>query len=553
MKVPEALRTAGIIKKREFRKSLGTANLAEARRLLHMESIRIDAEIAAGWRKLESTPVATLSRSDLDYLALQWFHESENKRVITSPTGESELSREESEHDHLYWEAVLADPNHPDCSVTVHGTVQQIFLKQGISIDPAAREFAHLFELIRRGMLEQERRRLRAFRQDFSRGVGDELFEHVHGDRPLQRVARVTLSELINKQTTEPSRLALSPKSKIKAAGQARLFKEVIGAEKLISDITRDDAAALVDVLTKLPANASKRFPGLPARDVVDIAVTKRLAPMSRISAKSYLSAFSSLMEFAISRGFRTDNPAQRLSVGSDRISAKDRRHPFNTEQLNKIFSAPLYTGCKDDQQGYAKRGPNIIRRGRFWVPLISLFSGMRMQEICQLEVSDIAILDGVDVIIVQDDDAGVKRIKSAAGRRYVPIHPELKQIGFLEYHRLMREGGERRLFPELTASEASGYLSDNFSKWFANFLRSAGAKRPRTSFHSFRHSYRDALREANISPERVRALGGWSSGRTEDDYGSGLRASTLANEIEKVQYPGLNLGHLHVPFPSAR
>ena len=69
-------------------------------------------------------------------------------------------------------------------------------------------------------------------------------------------------------------------------------------------------------------------------------------------------------------------------------------------------------------------------------------------------------------------------------------------------------------------------------------------------SFHSFRHSNRDALREAGISPERVRALGGWSGGGggAEEIYGGGFKASTLAKEIRKVSYPRLHFAHLVPP-----
>ena len=40
-------------------------------------------------------------------------------------------------------------------------------------------------------------------------------------------------------------------------------------------------------------------------------------------------------------------------------------------------------------------------------------------------------------------------------------------------------------------------------------------------------------------------ALGGWSTGGTEEIYGGGLRASTLSREIAKVQYPDMDLSHL--------
>jgi hypothetical protein len=41
--------------------------------------------------------------------------------------------------------------------------------------------------------------------------------------------------------------------------------------------------------------------------------------------------------------------------------------------------------------------------------------------------------------------------------------------------------------------------------------------------------------------------LGGWAGGRTDDDYGNGMRPSSLYAEIAKLRYEGLDLSHLHV------
>ena len=112
------------------------------------------------------------------------------------------------------------------------------------------------------------------------------------------------------------------------------------------------------------------------------------------------------------------------------------------------------------------------------------------------------------------------------------------------------KQPAKARLFPELTTA-STGYISDNFSKWFANFLDKVEIKDNRKNFHSFRHTFRDGLREAEISQERVRELGGWSSGSTEDDYGSGTRPSTLAQEVAKVRYEGLDLTELKL-IPTA-
>ncbi|MCJ2059609.1 site-specific integrase [Methylobacterium sp. J-048] len=550
MKVPEALRKAGLIDKYEFKKSLRTSDYAEARRLLLTELLAIEAQIAAAKRKLDSAPVRALTRSEAEHIALAWFHEREDVRIERKRSAAPAWSRQDELMDLEIEEATFADPGDTNGQASTLSTAKRLLERHGIEVDFNAPEFRHLIHLVRRGALEQARRELRAARSDFSYHAGDTFFVGAPADapHPSRAVKRITLSELIAQHRAEPAWQGMSPKSKLKGAAQARLFEEAFGADRDVSQIKRADAAELVSLLIRLPASATKRFRGMTAPQAADAAAVAGAAPMTRLTASSYLTAFSSLMEFAISRGMRTDNPTTGLSVGTDGVAAKDRRNPFSVQQLTKIFTAPLYTGCLNDEAGYARAGAQVIRRGRFWVPLIALFTGMRMNEICQLLVRDVAQLDGTDVIIVAADDAGVKRLKTAAGERFVPIHPELKRCGLLQYRDAVAgRGEEQRLFPELTTAEASGYLSDNFSKWFARFLQSCGAAKPRTAFHSFRHNYRDALREADISAERVRALGGWASGRTEDDYGSGLRVNSLALEIVKVRYEGLDLSHLHI------
>lgn len=100
--------------------------------------------------------------------------------------------------------------------------------------------------------------------------------------------------------------------------------------------------------------------------------------------------------------------------------------------------------------------GPARPRRGRFWVPLIALFSGMRMNEICQLHAADIHRLDGVDCFFVtegpSDSDNG-KRLKTAASERLIPIHPALIEMGFMTFVTERRATGAVRLFSELQKS----------------------------------------------------------------------------------------------------
>ena len=242
--------------------------------------------------------------------------------------------------------------------------------------------------------------------------------------------------------------------------------------------------------------------------------VAYRLNPMalSATAINSYMNNLSAFFGWAVREEYVDKNVASDLTIMNP-VKKKDRWNPLSLDQLQKIFSAPLYTGCKDGERNYAFPGPNRPRRGRFWVPLLSLWTGMRETECCQLLVSDITKKDGVDVILVRKGGGGAeikKRVKTAAGERFVPIHPELEKIGFMNLVEGLRKKGEVKLFPELKADKY-GYYGDHLGRWFRNFLTKSGAAANDTSFHSLRHNYRDALREADISGERVTALGGWA------------------------------------------
>ena len=62
-----------------------------------------------------------------------------------------------------------------------------------------------------------------------------------------------------------------------------------------------------------------------------------------------------------------------------------------------------------------------------------------------------------------------------------------------------------------------------------------------RTSYHSFRHGFRDALREAQASDEIVDALLGWTRRAMRETYGSGPRITALAEVVSRVRYDGLD------------
>ena len=140
------------------------------------------------------------------------------------------------------------------------------------------------------------------------------------------------------------------------------------------------------------------------------------------------------------------------------RDKSKDGYQPWTDVELKKIFEREPYPA-----DGY-----------RFWTPLLALYTGGRANEIAQLQVDDviktncgivcISIMDDIDddvddnePLSTPDDEKAIKSLKTASSRRWVPIHPKLVEVGFLEFVATMKEKGEVRLFPELGYYEVGG------------------------------------------------------------------------------------------------
>jgi len=89
-----------------------------------------------------------------------------------------------------------------------------------------------------------------------------------------------------------------------------------------------------------------------------------------------------------------------------------------------------------------------------------------------------------------------------------------------------------------------------NWAKWWGRYLRThAGVKDTNTVFHSFRHGFQDALRQATpdeelrdalVQDEAVASLSAEGTGRRPCWERWGVKALKAA--IDKVSYPGLDL-----------
>ena len=320
-----------------------------------------------------------------------------------------------------------------------------------------------------------------------------------------------------------------------------KILRECLGSGKIIRDVTPQHLAGVKELILDLPRNYGVLFPGLPLWTAVERGAD--LPKRSTTTANNELKYVATFFEWAHAKWIIDRHPARQFMLPAHRTQSNlTRRDAFTIDDLNRILSAPLYSGCMNDGPGFARKGAQRPKRTRFWIPLIALFSGARLGEIVQLRSDDIRIIDAVPCFSIQMDGPNQGSKNEAASRR-VPIHPILLDAGLLEF-----VSSKRTLLFDDIPGEGKRHRVSLFSQWFnARFLPSVGITSKKKCFHSFRHSFRDELRNEGVAIDIVREIGGWSRTRYgfEATYGSGVRLDVLREAVSRVNYHGLNFATL--------
>ena len=237
-----------------------------------------------------------------------------------------------------------------------------------------------------------------------------------------------------------------------------------------------------------------------------------------------WLSYTSSMFKFAVKRGWLEQNPAAGVALKTKRHEKREEREPWTDEDLAAVFNTE-YTSAT-----LGKQFP-----GKFWVPLLCLHTGARLEEMAQLRTVDVDDVDGVAVVHVREgDDQSVKTIASI---RTVPLHPTLLELGFLEHVKATAGAGHERLFPDLDKTTKNGY-GDRVSKWFGRWRRRHGVTSKRKVLHSLRNTVATRLKYAGVEEFAIAEVVGHENPNiTTGRYGARLDVGRLAEVVAKLNY----------------
>ncbi|MDX8432853.1 site-specific integrase [Mesorhizobium abyssinicae] len=301
------------------------------------------------------------------------------------------------------------------------------------------------------------------------------------------------------------------------------LLKEILGTEIDIADLTSSDVQRVKETLLNYPRNRNK-IEATKKRSIEELSQLRGYETLGVRTINSYLQTFAGLFSWAKKNRYVSENLFDGASVKENKKLAEEaQREAFSQDQIDLMLRELL-----ENQRGL------INKDYQKWGPLIGLYTGARLNEICQIELSDIKEDAGIWYFDF-NDEGDKKHLKTTASRRIVPVHDQLLALGFLEYVDALRARGQTRLFPDFSFSAKEGY-GRPLSRWFnERFLVQLGIKTDDLVFHSFRHTMVTRLKHADIEDNLVKAMVGHTrEGVTHKHYFKGYKLAQMQEALRK-------------------
>jgi integrase len=310
---------------------------------------------------------------------------------------------------------------------------------------------------------------------------------------------------------------------------------------------------------TRLPDIVNLPFPQIVAEYGVDPAdpddeddEPDGYSPLSPTTVWKWCVNIKRVFQFALESKPTplTENPAAKLPK-KPKASQRGKIRGFNEQEIEALFTKPLFQGCEQvwDRAGAThgyrtKAGDLLVKDARYWLPIVALWQGCRLEEIGFASVEEIRPVEGIQCLDLRQ--RADNRIKNDQSRRLLPIHPKLVELGFIDYVDQQRANGSDRLFPELPHDLRKVALpkrsTRGVSKWWGLWMAANGFPDREINFHSFRHTFKTICHDLMPEPVHDYLTGHkHARGATTPSVGRGYIHTNVRQAYEaicKVDYP---------------
>ncbi|MFC4726318.1 hypothetical protein AB6B38_09590 [Glycocaulis abyssi] len=215
-----------------------------------------------------------------------------------------------------------------------------------------------------------------------------------------------------------------APKTAEEKKRTFEIVKAILGPDLPIKSIATDHVRAVRDFLQGLRARG-ELDPANPSTMQAE-READRLNPKT---ASKYFGYVRALLRWLVAEGYLEAEPGATIKLATPKSGAKKAVRPFTVEELNGIFSSPLYAGFKSKNQRHL---PGTMKRqdGLYRMLLLGLHTGMRAGELLQFSKSDVRVQCHVPHIDIRPD----LDLKTEGSARQVSIHPDLFEYGLVEW-----------------------------------------------------------------------------------------------------------------------
>ena len=259
-------------------------------------------------------------------------------------------------------------------------------------------------------------------------------------------------------------------------------------------------------------------------RDVIALLKDRYLNDYSTTDAAQFRDHLldRGLVSSTVKRVFAIIRAIINLSIQENGLSCKNAfAKTYIPDLEDSIKRQPIPLDVIRDIQ---KECMKINDPNRWLIALIS-DTGMRLSEALGLKVSDIKLDKEIPYLNITANSA--RRLKTKSSERQIPLVGSslwaAKQL-------CLNVNGEFA-FPHYTTKDYcyANSASAALNKW----LKTRTANE--CVVHSFRHSIRDRLREANCPTEIIDQVGGWADYKVGSSYGNGYSLKIKRQELCKI------------------
>ncbi|MBF0678074.1 MAG: site-specific integrase [Devosia sp.] len=299
-----------------------------------------------------------------------------------------------------------------------------------------------------------------------------------------------------------------------------KLFEDLCPEVKVlpVMDIGLDLWDQLYDFVQEIPLLRGRASPD-------DLVVfTRRLQAKGgdyprlaiRTLNSNYLGAITRLVKHGNKRRLFTWQAPPMVVAEGKRATKSKAKAPFSPGEITAITSCAVYLGSASRRHRYSS-GTNVYADDHvYWAPLVAMHLGMRVTEIGLLRLAQLQSWFGQPTLVLEldginDDAVGEEGYKTGNAIRRVPLHPQLIELGFLDYWQRQLEAGHNRLFPAWTQHIKGGKDDRPEVHFEADFFNAHRLKwgvpkhrKDKLTFHSFRGFFIQACHDARINPYTI-------------------------------------------------